>query len=544
MIEGQLWCNVFAHIAAMSSNFTSDLQLDAEEEATVLRMATQWHAMNTFRIFYCMTIAGVLCMHHFHHARFYRWFLQSGLQQEQRRGLGYAAVKPYGLFEPPRLTILQFHAAGAAFAISLLLACVDSLAPRVFLWSAFCLYFIYFSQLFCESKAGGHSTVMIPTTLFMLALARPDSDAIWPLEVLKIYLSLGYCASGLCKIAGSIYFRRFWGNGPTLQCYIFEAMWTRPGQSAVIRWAQEFLLCSPYICTAFGVLSLVFEAAFPLILLTPHWCTVALGAGASLAFHAGIELLMGLDFLSYWCPVLLAFAAQETAAAATVASSGGGISEVVSSGLESLLNPGKSNCLPGVFHEGLMSQPLALALAAVYLLSQVVVSFTLRDILGEEKLPFSCCPMFFFPRNLFSATPKLFCLSGANWRKGGFLDCSWLYNQAFVPPFELRQEDLARLQFPIVTFGTLSPLPEDLRFRVKPEYRDREYVAFSNTNLGEELERRLKDMMHELTDADEQDAWCQSKLSKVLRLQRECRMLFAERTSTSRSCGALHDKAE
>mmetsp|Transcript_29529 Transcript_29529/g.84563 ORF Transcript_29529/g.84563 Transcript_29529/m.84563 type:complete len:531 (-) Transcript_29529:54-1646(-) len=526
----------------MPFNFTADIQLDAEE-VNALQAPAQWHAMNTFRVFYCIMIAGVICMHHLHHARFYRWFVGSGLQQEQRRGLGYAAVRPYGLFEPPRLTVPQFHAAGAALVASLVLACFDCLAPRVFLWSAFCLYFMYFSQLFCESKAGGHSTVMIPTTLFMLALAQPGSDAVWPLEVLKIYLALAYCASGVCKLAGSVYFGKFWGNGPTLQCYVYEAMWTRPAKTAAVRWAQEFLLCSPYACTVFGCLSLVFEAGFPAIFFTPHWCTVALGAGASLSFHAGIELLMGLDFLSYWCPVLLAFAAKDTAALATAATTGGSIIEVASAAFDSLLGPQGPGTLAAL-EQGLAAQPLALAAAAVYLLGQVVVSFTLRDILGEEKLPFSCCPMFFFPRNLFSATPKLFCLSGANWRKGGYLDCSWLYNQAFVPPFELRQEDLSRLQFPIVTFGTLAPMPEDLSFRVKPEYRDQPFVMFSNADLGQDLELRLKDLMHELSNAEEADSWRQDKLLKVLAMQKECRALFADRTATTWSSNALREKAE
>jgi len=528
----------------MTSDLVGDIRLDAE--ATALHMSTQWYAIDTFRIFYCIMIAGVICMHHSRHASFYRWFVGSGLQQERKRGLGYAAVRPYGLFEPPRLTLAQFHIVGAALVASLVLACFNCLAPRVCLWSAFCLYFLYFSQLFCESKAGGHSTVMIPTALFMLALAQPGSTGAWPLEVLKIYLSLAYCASGVCKLAGSVYFRKFWGNGTTLQCYVYEAMWTRPAQSSIVRWGQEFLLCSPYVCTAFGCLSLVFEAGFPAILLAPHWCAVVLGMGASIAFHAGIELLMGLDFLSYWCPVLLAFAAEDTAALATAMSRGGSVAEVATVALRSLTSPQATGTLTAL-KQGLAAQPLALALAAAYLLGQVVVSFTFRDILGEERLPFSCCPMFFFPRNLFSATPKLFCISGANWRKGGYLDCSWLYNQAFVPPFELRQEDLAGLQFPIVTFGTLTPMPEDLAFRVKPEYRDQPFVMFTNADVGSELEARLKELMSELTDASEADAWRQDKLLKVLELQKSCRALFAERTSATswpQSGRTLSDKAK
>jgi len=513
----------------MSSKFTADIPTDVGE-AAVLQLTEQWHAVSTFRVFYCLIIAGVICMHHWHHACFYRWFVGSGLQQEQRRGLGYAAVRPYGLFELPRLTVAQFHVAGATLVATLVLACFDNLAPRIFLWCAFALYFLYFSQLFCESKAGGHSTVMIPTTLFMLGLASPDSGSVWPLEALKIYLALAYCASGFCKLAGSVYFGRFWGNGTTLQCYVYEAMWTRPGNHPAVQWAQEFLLCSPYICTVFGVFSLIFEAGFPAVLFAPHWCSAVLGAGAALAFHAGIELLMGLDFLSYWCPVLLAFVAEDIAATATVLSAGGGFTKAASAGLQSFLAPAGASTLV-TLRQGFDAEPLAVALAGLYLLGQVLVSFSFRDIIGEERLPFSCCPMFFFPRNLFRATPKLFCISGANWRKGGYLDCSWLYNQAFVPPFELRDEDLARLQFPIVTFGTLAPMPEELSFRVKPKYRDQPFVMFTNIDLGEELIGRLKELVRELTEAEERDAWRYEKLLTVLELQKECQALFAARSS-------------
>lgn len=510
----------------MTSTIAADIPLD-DGCGVASPTMMQWHPVNTFRIFYCLIIAGVICMHHSRHACFYRWFVGSGLEQEQRRGLGYAAVRPYGLFEPPRLTVVQFHAVGCGLVSCLLLACLDSFAPRVFLWCAFLLYFLYFSQLFCESKAGGHSTVMIPTTLFMLALASPDMDAIWPLEVLKMFLALAYCASGCCKVAGSIYFRRFWGNGPTLQCYIYEAMWTRPAHHPALRWAQELLLCSPYLCTVLGWVSLVFEAGFPAILLTPNWCTVALGAGAALAFHAGIELLMGLDFLSYWCPVLLVFAAKDTAALLTSATTEGDAMVAISAALRSIATP-QSQGFIAALHEGFAAQPVAVTLAVIYLIGQILVSFTFRDIVGEEKLPFSCCPMFFFPRNLFSATPKLFCISGANWRRGGYLDCSWLYNQAFVPPFELREEDMSRLQFPLITFGTLSPMPDVLSFRVKPKYRNQPFVLFTNVAVGPELRNRLESLLRVLTDADEADAWCIKKLRTVLDLQKECQALFTK----------------
>jgi len=175
---------------------------------------------------------------------------------------------------------------------------------------------------------------------------------------------------------------------------------------------------------------------------------------------------------------------------------------------------------------GFEMEPVAVFLASAYLLGQLLVSFSLRDILGEEKLPFSCCPMFFFPRNLFSQTPKLFCISGANWRRGGYLDCSWLYNEAFVPPFELRKEDMSNLQFPLVTFGSLSPMPEDVAFRVKPEYRNLPFVLFANVAVSKELRARLEKLLGIFAEGEEADAWRPQKLHEIMELQKECRALF------------------
>mmetsp|Transcript_44403 Transcript_44403/g.96495 ORF Transcript_44403/g.96495 Transcript_44403/m.96495 type:complete len:521 (+) Transcript_44403:44-1606(+) len=511
---------------------------DQSYAGVALMMETRWCAVGIFRFLYCLTVAAVISMHHARHADFYSWFRSCGLPQAERRGLGYAACKPYGLWEPPQLTVKQFHAVGFALVVSLLLACVDSGAPRFFIWCAFGLYFLYFPQLFCESKAGGHSTLMIPTALFILGLTAADNDAAWPIEVLKVFLSLAYCASGVCKLSGSVYFKRFWGNGPTLQCYIYEAMWSRPGRHPLVSWAQDFLVRSPNLCTVAGVASLIFEAGFPAVLLLPRWCAVVVGAGVPLAFHGGIELLMGLDFLSYWCPILFIFLAEDAAVFANAVSAG---REWFPAAASAILEP-RTNTATALI-EGLNSEPVVVAIALTYVLAQVLVSFSFRDILGEEKLPFSCCPMFFFPRNLFSRTPKLFCLSGANWRKPGYLDCSWMYTPAFPPPFELTEEDLSRLQYPVLTFGTLAPMPEDLVHRVKEEYRNRSFVLFTNSNISADLLRNIEELMEELTGKDE-DAWCQGKLARVLEKQRTIRALFAEGGTMDAVPAEVRNKAE
>ena len=62
-----------------------------------------------------------------------------------KRGLGAHPAKIYGLFTPPTLTLQQLQLTGAAFTACLLLACTP-LAPRVFCFLAYVLYFFYFPQ--------------------------------------------------------------------------------------------------------------------------------------------------------------------------------------------------------------------------------------------------------------------------------------------------------------------------------------------------------------------------------------------------------------
>ena len=54
-----------------------------------------------------------------------------------------------GLFEPPRLSPSQLRLAGLAFSAVNFAACLP-LAPRVFCFLAYLLYFVYFPQLFAE----------------------------------------------------------------------------------------------------------------------------------------------------------------------------------------------------------------------------------------------------------------------------------------------------------------------------------------------------------------------------------------------------------
>lgn len=157
-----------------------------------------------------------------HHFRFYAWFSTSSVHLATKRGLGAHPSKVYGLFTPPTLTLQQLQLTGAAFTACLLLACTP-LAPRVFCFLAYVLYFFYFPQLYAEATVSGHGSILIPGVLFLLCCSpsldrEVQSRSEWPLQLLRIYLASGYFSSGMCKLLCGARFGKFWGKGRHCRC--------------------------------------------------------------------------------------------------------------------------------------------------------------------------------------------------------------------------------------------------------------------------------------------------------------------------------------
>ena len=54
--------------------------------------------------------------------------------------------------------------------------------PRVFLFLAFALSLCYFPQLFAEVSCSGHSTVLVPSVLFILSCSSSLDDQVPPVR--------------------------------------------------------------------------------------------------------------------------------------------------------------------------------------------------------------------------------------------------------------------------------------------------------------------------------------------------------------------------
>lgn len=121
-----------------------------------------------FQQLFCLWLAVQLARNLSAHARFLTWFDTSGLELSRKRGLGAHPSKLYGLVSPPRLSAAQLRMVGSALIFCLLAACAP-VVPRVFLFLAYLLSLCYFPQLFAEVTCSGHSTILIPSILFILS---------------------------------------------------------------------------------------------------------------------------------------------------------------------------------------------------------------------------------------------------------------------------------------------------------------------------------------------------------------------------------------
>merc|ERR1711998_515689 len=137
--------------------------------------------------------------------------------------------------------------------------------------------------------------------------------------------------------------------------------------------------------------ALFLELGFPLALLDPRLSL--LFAAVAIKFHLGTFFVLGLDFYSYWAPAVLVFILQPS----------GSVLETCSATPWSQLVPA------GVF-------TLAQLGVAV---GSLATGWRNCFSCWEWLLPFTCCPMFQIPRNLFDKWPRCFSMHRTETRLAG-----------------------------------------------------------------------------------------------------------------------------
>ncbi|HET9333858.1 MAG TPA: HTTM domain-containing protein [Gemmatimonadota bacterium] len=152
-----------------------------------------------------------------------------------------------------------------------------------------------------------HNGILISVFLLCLALSpsgrhlsvdalrrrrRPSSPttsfAVWPMRLQQILLSWSYVSNAVAKLT---YGGVAWMNGYTLQQYLL----TRS-----LDWESPFgLWLAPRhgLCVAVSIATILYELAFPLVLLAPRARPVVLGLGV--LFHLGIYLTLNVAFFEH-----------------------------------------------------------------------------------------------------------------------------------------------------------------------------------------------------------------------------------------------------
>ena len=459
------------------------------------------HPVRLFQLLYCAWLALALLINAKSHINFYTWFKHSNITLARKRGLGAHPTKIYGLFTPPNLTTNQLKLTAIAF-ISCLIASCSQLAPRPFLFAAYLLSLLYFPQLFAEATTSGHGTILVPSVLLLLSCSpnldqQIQSESLWPLILIRIYLASGYFSSGMAKLLSGVRFNRFWGRGSTLQHYFFDGMWSRPSQSEFTLFMQRELMKRPRLLSLMATGALFFETGF---VAAPFSAPIGLLLGISgFLFHGSIAWLQGLDFVSFWTPALFAY--------------------VVPAGELGTWR---------VLALGAQSEAWFFVPAAVYTLLQVLTAVTLYDLWLDDILPFSCCPMFMPPRNPFDRLPKWYTMTTAplngSTRLSGAMEP--LYWSPASSAFHLSLEDFSKLPQRVVFFGSTTGMPPEALKFVHSKALDKPFLMYTNFEISVELKTLLHRVIDMLNSGTEADAWDQDRITALLDLQAETLRAF------------------
>lgn len=397
--------------------------------------------------------------------------------------------------------------AGWMLVAALLLACHTRLAPRFFLFASFGLYFLYFGQLFCDSKHGGHGSLLMPSVLLLLALSGGPNGSPWSLVFIKIFIGVVYFAGGVSKLVVSFLFGQRW-CGSTMQAYVFDAMWSRPHRFKLVRKLQVLLLTRWWACTGLALGGLVFELGFLPAVLLGGRLGAAVAAAVALGFHVGVDVLQGLDFMPFWCPVFWAFLPDL---------------QGLLYGLESQ----PEEAWTAILMQGFQEEPCRWLMSAAYVGLQVLTALFFMDLGDREVLPLTCCPMFAMPRNLFGKEVRGGLLCDFDLRHGGHIDFSYNYLPWLVE-LCITEKELARIPDRCVLWMSSRNCHPLLRDRFQAEFLDKELLVCANYPASAELLRRVADLVSTLEEADAGDWSNPERVTEVLSMQAECQALFAD----------------
>lgn len=129
------------------------------------------------------------------------------------------------------------------------------------------------------------------------AVAPRSGEYLWPLQAIRVWMSLAYFASGISKLRNS---GLEWMTSDTLGVYLVRANYERvfAANNPITNWGL-WLAQYHWLLVAFTVFTMIVELGYPLALFSvrARWFMVVSAVG----MHIGIAFLIGAFFLPWIC---------------------------------------------------------------------------------------------------------------------------------------------------------------------------------------------------------------------------------------------------
>lgn len=462
-----------------------------------------------FAMLWSLQLAIVLAIDWPARVKYYRWRLSSGIERCRGRGLGLHNKPAFGFIKIPALSAESFDLLGASLAVGFAVASWPSMAHPAFFSALFLPFLVYCGQLGQETALGEHAGLLAPATLLFLSLSITSP---WVFSLLKLYIVSLYVGAACGKLITSFYQRKAWWSAPTLQAYLFGALCSRPGDSFVDGLAR-FIIERPPLCMLLAVGGLGLELATPLALVAAPF-SVLIGSSL-IAFHFGVYLLQGINFISYWAPALFVFIANPA--------------PLVDLGGATWLR--RDVLMPADDADALEWARWAAAL--LVLTTQLVCCFSFREVTTGGPMPFTCMPVFAIVANVFDDSVP-YCrtvhFSGlrSKMRCCGQISCLEWLGPLFGDDtdFSCPEADVVKLPFPVMWVSFKGAGAEWMGAVLKPKYQDNTLSVFSNRSLPDELLSAVRRCSQFILDGTPDDAYDRAKVRELLRLQAACKAEF------------------
>lgn len=462
-----------------------------------------------FASIWSLQLAIVLAIDWPARVKFYRWRLSSDVERCRGRGLGMHNKPAFGFIKIPALSAEVFDLLGASLAVGFAVASWPSMAHPAFFAALFLPFLCYCGQLGQETALGEHAGILAPATLLFLSFSTRST---WVFSLLKIYIVSLYVGAACLKLIASVYQKKAWWSAPTLQAYLFGALCSRPGDSFVDGLAR-YIIERPILCVLLAVGGLGLELAAPLALVAAPF-SILIGSSL-IAFHFGVYLLQGINFISYWAPALLVFIVNPA--------------PIVDLGGATWLR--REVLMPADDADALEWARWAAAL--LLLTTQLVCCFSFREVKTGGPMPFSCMPVFAIVANVFDDSVP-YCRSihfsglRSKMRCAGQISCLEWLGPLFGDDtdFSCPEADVVKLPFPVLWVSFKGAGAEWMGAVVKPKYQDNRISVFSNRSLPDEVLKAVRQACQFILDSTPDDAYDRTKVRELLRLQAACQAEF------------------